>query len=53
MVALAFNTGYMRRSACAYQVVLCATRLSAAIMAGYLAHVRTDVEAHEMVRNHE
>ena len=32
-------------------MVLCAARLSAAIMVSYLACVKTDVEVHEKIRN--
>ena len=32
-------------------MVLCAARVSYAIMVSYLAHVKTNVETHEMIQN--
>ena len=34
-----------------YGMVLCAARVSYAIMVSYLAHIKTNVETHEMIQN--
>ena len=55
MIALVFNTSYEKvkrdQHARYYGMLLCAARLSYTVMVSYLAHVKMNVETHEMIQN--
>ena len=53
MVALVFNSYWLRKDhhIATYALEFCAARLNAAVMVNFLACVKTDVEALEVIRN--